>query len=352
MRIITVIGARPQFIKAATVSRRFKDFTNCNELIIHTGQHYDKNINDIFFNELNIPAPKYNLNVGSASHGYQTAQMIEKIETILVDESPDCVLVYGDTNTTIAAALAAVKIHIPVAHIEAGLRSYNRLMPEEINRIVTDSISDILFAPTLNAMNILKNEGKSANSYFSGDVMYDSVKYYYNKLMDNPKPEILKNLDEFYLCTIHRAENTDDIIKLNQIFSAFKEINTKIILPLHPRTKNKIKEYQLTLPDNIIVTEPLGYEDLLTLLIHSKKMITDSGGVQKEAYFLSKPCVTLRNETEWIETLDNNWNILCGTDTDKIVSAVLSEPGIQNNLDKFGDGDAASVIIKSLLSRY
>ncbi len=352
MKVITVIGARPQFIKAATVSRKFKEFHNCNEIIIHTGQHYDKNINDIFFEELSIPAPKYNLNVGSASHGIQTAQIIEKTENILLDESPDCVLVYGDTNTTIAAALASVKLNIPVAHIEAGLRSFNRQMPEEINRIVTDSISDILFAPTQNAMKILSNEGKIDNSIFSGDVMYDSVKFYYNKLIANSKPSIIKDIEDYYLCTIHRAENTDDRNKLDQILLAFKEIKNNIILPMHPRTKNKIKEYNLTIPDNVILTDPLGYEELLTLLIYSNKMITDSGGIQKEAYFLSKPCVTLRNETEWIETLDNEWNILCGTNPEKIINAINKTPGIQNNLNEFGDGDAASKIIHSLLSRY
>ncbi len=349
MKLYTIVGARPQFIKAATVSRRIRDYENIDETIIHTGQHYDKNINEIFFEELNIPLPKYNLNIGSGQHGIQTAKMLSGIEEILLQDRPDCVLVYGDTNSTIAGALAAVKLHIPVAHVEAGLRSFNRLMPEEINRIVTDSVSDVLFAPTQNAVDQLKKEGRGEAVVFSGDVMFDSVQYYKKQILKRNQPA---SHDPYYLCTIHRAENTDDPDKLKAIFKAFSMINQKIILPLHPRTKHILKNLEIKIPDNLHIIDPVGYMEMLSLLLHSEKMITDSGGVQKEAYFLHKPCITLRNETEWIETLDHNWNILCGTDSEKIVSAVESAVGEQTNLSAFGNGDSAAVIIQSVIDKF
>jgi len=350
MKLITVIGARPQFIKAATVSRALRNFPEIDEIIVHTGQHYDKNISDIFFEELNIPEPKYNLNVGSGNHGLQTAKMLSGIEEILIKEKPDFVLVYGDTNSTTAGALAAVKLHIPVAHVEAGLRSFNRNMPEEINRIMTDAISDILFAPTQNAVDQLIKEGKSDVTFFSGDVMYDSVLYYKEKLKDKVKSELVKNLDEYYLCTIHRAENTDDPKNLKEIFDAFEEFGKAIVLPLHPRTRHKLGEYGLSVPKNVMVCEPVGYTELLSLLLGAQKMITDSGGVQKEAYFLQVPCVTLRNETEWIETLDNKWNILCGTDGSKILEALKSRPDSDKQNEAFGDGHSAEKIIEKMLA--
>jgi len=351
MKLITIIGARPQFIKAATVSRKIKDYPEIEEIILHTGQHYDKNINEIFFEELNIPEPKYNLNVGSGQHGAQTAKMISQIEQILMDEKPDCVLVYGDTNSTIAGTLAAVKIHIPVAHVEAGLRSFNRAMPEEINRIVTDAVSDMLLAPTQNAVVQLQKEGREAFTWFTGDVMYDSVIYYKSKILKNEKPEVIQDIANYYLCTIHRAENTDNPDHLRSIFKAISLMNKTVILPLHPRTKHILKNLEIEIPVNLKIIEPVGYMDMLTLLLHTEKMITDSGGVQKEAYFLQKPCITLRNETEWIETLDHNWNILCGTDTEKIISAINETCGEQSNLQAFGDGNAAEKIIKLILER-
>ncbi|MBP7563270.1 MAG: UDP-N-acetylglucosamine 2-epimerase (non-hydrolyzing) [Candidatus Cloacimonetes bacterium] len=351
MKLITIIGARPQFIKAATVSRKIKDYPEIEEIILHTGQHYDKNINEIFFEELNIPEPKYNLNVGSGQHGAQTAKMISQIEQILMDEKPDCVLVYGDTNSTIAGTLAAVKIHIPVAHVEAGLRSFNRAMPEEINRIVTDAVSDMLLAPTQNAVVQLQKEGREAFTWFTGDVMYDSVIYYKSKILKNDKPKVIQDIADYYLCTIHRAENTDNPNHLRSIFKAISLMNKTVILPLHPRTKHILKNLEIEIPDNLKIIEPVGYMDMLTLLLHTEKMITDSGGVQKEAYFLQKPCITLRNETEWIETLDHNWNILCGTDTEKIIRAINETCGEQSNLQAFGDGNAAEKIIKLILER-
>lgn len=351
MKLITIIGARPQFIKAATVSRILKNYPQIQEIIVHTGQHYDKNINDIFFEELNIPAPKYNLNVGSCAHGAQTAKMLVGIEEILLQEKPDWVLVYGDTNSTTAGALAAVKLHIPVAHVEAGLRSFNRNMPEEINRILTDAISDMLFAPTQNAVNQLNKEGKSEITFFSGDVMYDSVLYYKEKIMALPRNPLISNLSDYYLCTIHRAENTDDPSNLKDIFKAFETFSKTIILPLHPRTKHKIEEFGLTIPNNIKIIEPVGYQELLSLLIHAEKMVTDSGGVQKEAYFLQTPCVTLRNETEWIETLDNDWNILCGTNPEKILSALSASPKSTSQNNAFGNGHAAEFILDMILEK-
>ncbi|MCB5249536.1 MAG: UDP-N-acetylglucosamine 2-epimerase (non-hydrolyzing) [Candidatus Cloacimonadales bacterium] len=352
MKIVTVIGARPQFIKAATVSRELRNYDDIEEIILHTGQHYDKNISDIFFEELNIPAPKYNLNVGSGAHGVQTAKMLSKIEDVLLEEKPDCVLVYGDTNSTTAGAMAAVKLHIPVAHVEAGLRSFNRQMPEEINRIVTDAISDLLLAPTNNAVEQLKTEGRKDYTYFVGDVMYDSVLYYKGLIEKRGKPDLIKGIDSFYLCTIHRAENTDNEENLKSILSALSQADKTIVLPLHPRTKHIIKKLGIKTADNIHIEEPVGYFDMLSLLAYSDKMITDSGGVQKEAYFLQKPCVTLRNETEWIETLDNGWNQLCGANLELILDALDYEPGMQTNLGEFGDGNAARKTIDLIKEKY
>ncbi|HPY97340.1 MAG TPA: UDP-N-acetylglucosamine 2-epimerase (non-hydrolyzing) [Candidatus Cloacimonadota bacterium] len=352
MKIITVIGARPQFIKAATVSRKLKDYPEIEEIILHTGQHYDKNISDIFFVELNIPSPKYNLNVGSASHGAQTAKMLNDIEEILLNEKPDCVLVYGDTNSTIAGAMAAVKLHIPVAHVEAGLRSFNRRMPEEINRIVTDAVSDLLLAPTKNAVKQLNLEGKQESTVFVGDVMYDSVLYYKNMIDKREKPAIITGIESFYLCTIHRAENTDIEENLRAIFAALAQTKKTILLPLHPRTKHIISKMNIKIAKNIRIVEPVGYLDMLSLLVHCEKMITDSGGVQKEAYFLQKPCITLRNETEWIETLENGWNTLCGANMQAILDACDSMPGKQTMLEEFGDGNAADKIIQLMLKKF
>jgi len=345
MKIATVIGARPQFIKAATISRIIKEYNGIDEIIIHTGQHYDNNMSEIFFNELDIPKPDYNLEVGSLSHGKQTAKMLEGIEEVLLKEKPDWLLTYGDTNSTIAGALAAVKIHIPVAHVEAGLRSFNRQMPEEINRIATDHISSLLFAPTENAMLLLKNEGLAEKSQLSGDVMYDSVLYYLEKLDEQYRPKELGTIENYYLGTIHRPENTDNLQRLKTIFDAFSEAEYPVVLPLHPRTRSLLKEVKYN--KNVKIIEPVGYLSMLYLLKNSKKVLTDSGGLQKEAYFLRKPCITLRDQTEWVETLKGGWNFVVSADRKKIIK-YLAFQDYGEIQDVFGDGKAAEKIVNIL----
>ncbi|MBN2214149.1 MAG: UDP-N-acetylglucosamine 2-epimerase (non-hydrolyzing) [Bacteroidales bacterium] len=347
MKIVTIVGARPQFIKAAAFSRELKNHPGITEIYVHTGQHYDTYMSDIFFNELKIPSPRYNLEVGSETHGKQTALMIERIESVLLKEKPDWTLVIGDTNSTIAGALAAAKLTIKVAHIEAGLRSYNRAMPEEINRIVTDHISDLLFAPTLNAMNILRHEGLGKKAVLTGDIMFDSLKYYETLLEKENKNNRKKPDQPFYLATIHRPENTDNTDRLRNIFKAFSMIQCTLILPLHPRTKKSLTG--IPVPDNVKIIEPTGYIDLLLLLKHCEKVLTDSGGLQKEAFFMKKPCITLRNETEWIETLIDGWNYTVGDNIADILEKVNAKtPEKQTNY--FGEGNAASKIIQYLIN--
>jgi len=351
LKITTIIGARPQFIKAGVVSREIKKHEDITEIIIHTGQHYDYNMSDIFFKELEIPFPDYSLNVGSGSHGVQTAKMLAKIEEVLIKEKPDWVLVYGDTNSTLAGSLAAVKLHQKVAHVEAGLRSFNRLMPEEINRILTDRISDVLFAPTQNAVAELSKEGLSENTLFVGDVMYDSVLFYQKKIKQNFSAYKIPNIpQDYYLATIHRAENTDFPNRLQSILDAFGELDKPVILPLHPRTKNIIMNFKV--PKNAVIIEPVSYLQMLALVINSAKVLTDSGGLQKEAYFLNKYCVTMRDETEWIETLENDWNIIVGADKDKIINATMKKNSNSDRIDAFGNGNSAGKIIKFLTERY
>ncbi|MCK9204129.1 MAG: UDP-N-acetylglucosamine 2-epimerase (non-hydrolyzing) [Bacteroidales bacterium] len=350
MKIVSIVGARPQFIKAATVSRKLRANPSIRELLLHTGQHYDENMSDVFFRELNIPQPDFNLGIGSGSHAVQTGLMLQGIETVLLREKPDMTLVYGDTNSTLAGALASTKLHIPVAHIESGLRSFNRRMPEEINRIVTDRISDILFAPTQTAVHNLDHEGLVNNTCFSGDVMYDSVLYYQSRLLNDPDQYQTPCIPEKYLlATIHRAENTDDLSNLKRIFSAFSRLPFEIVLPIHPRTK-KILTGTIEIPSRVHIIEPVGYLQMLKLTFDSLKVLTDSGGLQKEAYFIGKQCITLRTETEWIETLHDNWNIVTGTDPDLIVKAVnMATPDAPRKKD-FGDGHSADIIEKKLLS--
>ncbi|MHA1584630.1 MAG: non-hydrolyzing UDP-N-acetylglucosamine 2-epimerase, partial [Promethearchaeota archaeon] len=281
MKICNIVGARPQFIKQATISRVVKNRNDISEIIIHTGQHYDKNMSDLFFDELEIPKPDYNLGIGSGLHGAQTGKMLEKIEEVLIKEKPDCVLLYGDTNSTIAGALAAAKLHIPIAHVEAGLRSYNRRMPEEINRIATDSISDILFAPTITGLKNLKNEGLGNRSIFSGDVMYDSVLFYKGKIAKNNLE--IETPEKFYLATIHRPANTDNLDNFKSIMKAFSTFNNEIIFPAHPRIKNIL--HNITIPENVKIIKPVGYLDILQLIMKSELVFTDSGGLQKECFF-------------------------------------------------------------------
>jgi len=349
MKIVSIVGARPQFIKAATVSRIFRTETDLHEILLHTGQHYDSNMSDIFFRELDIPQPHYNLEVGSGSHAFQTGMMLKGIEEVLLKEKPDWTLVYGDTNSTLSGALAATKLHIRLAHVEAGLRSFNRNMPEEINRIVTDRIADLLFAPTATAMENLKNEGLSPIARYTGDVMYDSVLFYKKQILDNPERYTTKNIpDKFYVATIHRAENTDNIGNLIAIFKAFEQLKHPVILPLHPRTR-KILETTLPPAKNVIVIDPLGYLEMLKLTMDSIKILTDSGGLQKEAYLLGKQCITLRTETEWIETLHDNWNIVTASDTARIILAVNTSLPVAPTRMEFGDGNASKIIARELL---
>ncbi|WP_227937233.1 non-hydrolyzing UDP-N-acetylglucosamine 2-epimerase [Alkalihalobacillus deserti] len=348
MKVVTVLGARPQFIKAAPVSRELRK--THDEIIIHTGQHYDANMSDIFFEELHIPKPDYHLGVGSSSHGKQTGEMLIQIEEILLKEKPDFLLVYGDTNSTLAGALAAAKLHIPVLHIEAGLRSFNKKMPEEVNRILTDHVSAFLFCPTDTAVKNLKEENITNGVHNVGDVMYDAVLYNMKLNQNNTlleKHDLTKGA--YYLITVHRAENTDDENRMHAILESFKQVEGTKVWPIHPRTKNKLSAMGIDLAEipGLQVIDPVGYLDMLTLEKNAKKIMTDSGGVQKEAYFMKVPCVTLRDETEWVETLEGEANILVGADTKKIVEAVNKELS-PNYKDLFGDGRAAEKIVAFL----
>ena len=375
MELITVIGARPQFIKAAVVSRALTIYNQgvnrsslkINEKIVHTGQHYDINMSQIFFKELEIPEPEYNLDIGSGSHGEMTGAMIQKIEEVLLKEKPDCVLVYGDTNSTLSGALSAVKLHIPVAHVEAGLRSYNRRMPEEINRLVTDHISDILFCPTEQAIVNLRAEGivseekqdgplhKIDNRHrkvvLVGDVMLDSV-FYHRQFSLKPEFELP---EKFILATLHRAENTDNLDRLKKIFKAFEKLSgrTYIILPLHPRTKKTITGLiSHSSISKLRIVEPVSYREMIYLLEKCSLVMTDSGGLQKEAFFFKKPCVTLRDETEWTELVTLGYNSIAGSDTKKILDAVhiMLNKKIDSTVNLYGKGDAGKRIVNILES--
>ncbi|WP_285009889.1 non-hydrolyzing UDP-N-acetylglucosamine 2-epimerase [Pedobacter faecalis] len=344
MKIFTIIGARPQFIKAAVVSRAIRSISGVTEVLIHTGQHFDANMSDVFFKELDIRHPDYNLKIGGGTHGQNTGRMLEAVESILMENKPDCVLVYGDTDSTLAGALAAVKLHIPLAHVEAGLRSFNRRMPEEINRVLTDHSSDLLFTPTETAVNNLTNEGVDANKvHLVGDVMLDATLYYKNKAKRPIRFPVTHG--DFVLCTIHRAENTDDLGRLRNIIEALNEISCQvnIILPIHPRTANVISKFQdIKLNDRIFTIEPVGYLEMNWLLQHCSLVMTDSGGVQKEAFFHGKPCVTLRDETEWVELVNFGVNKLAPPNGGGIIDAFQAFYGkeIDNNLDLYGKGTA------------
>lgn len=351
MKIITVIGARPQFIKASSVSQYLRLYHK--EILIHTGQHYDLNMSDIFFDELEIPKPDYNLSIGSGNHGFQTGNMLIKLEEIYLKEKPDMVVVYGDTNSTLAGALCASKLLIPIVHIEAGVRSFNVKMPEEQNRILTDHISKILFTPTDTAKNNLLAEGILDNIYNVGDVMFDSIIKY--KELAKKQSCIIEKLNYsnkgYILATIHRAENTNSINRLSNIIEALNESDEDIILPLHPRTKKYIENYGIIIGDNIKVIEPIGYLDMIQLEANSKKIITDSGGMQKEAYFMKKICITIRDETEWIETVESGWNIIVGANKYKILEAITNTISGKKHTQLFGDGKAALKII-DIINNY
>ena len=357
MKVVTVVGARPQFIKAAAVSRIIRNYAV--EVLVHTGQHYDKNMSDIFFDELNIPKPDYNLGVGSGSHAKQTAEMLVKLEDVYLKEKPDYVLVYGDTNSTLAAALAASKILVPVIHVEAGLRSFNMAMPEEQNRILTDHISEYLFCPTCTAVKHLKNENITHHVYQIGDVMCDAVLYYLEKIKNIEDNEFIKKLrfifrwdkplNEWYIATIHRAENTKEHV-LGEILKAFERFSCPVLFPVHPRIRQYINQLmERNCYENICFIEPLGYLEMLFFTSNAVKVVTDSGGLQKEAYMMHRNVVTLRNQTEWVETLEGNHNILCAIDSDRIIDAVR-----RTDIDKefndflYGNGDAAKKMCKLL----
>jgi len=343
-KIVTVIGARPQFVKEAPFSkvirRRFE------EVIVHTGQHYDDNMSRIFFEEMGIPRPDVNLEIGSGSHGQQTARILEGVERVLLVEKPDYVVVFGDTNSTLAGALAAVKLHIPVGHIEAGLRSFNRRMPEEINRIMTDSVADQLFCPTQHAVDLLAREGVTENVYLTGDIMFDAVLHFLPRARESS--DILRRLGledrGYHLMTVHRAENTDDILRFVSILEALRVSDRPVVFPRHPRLKglmerSEVKAVLRELP-HLMMVEPVGFLDMIMLEASAGKILTDSGGVQKEAYYMRRPCITLRDETEWVETVDIGWNVICGADREKISGAIRHfDGGDGGDRERAGSGD-------------
>lgn len=366
MKICTIVGARPQFIKAAPVSRAIAKHNRLTEVIIHTGQHFDTDMSDVFFKELNIPKPDYNLGINNASHGAMTGRMLEKIEEILIKEKPSWVLVYGDTNSTLAGALAAAKLHIPVAHVEAGLRSFNRRMPEETNRVLTDHISTILFCPTKQAIENLKVEGVVDSNTdhepsvmscklprtvaLVGDVMFDAA-LYYKQYAKKPRFDLP---EQFILATVHRAENTDNAERLKSIFRAFEKIcqEIPIILPLHPRTRKIIQGLKIKTSNlKFQLVEPVSYLEMVYLLERCGIVMTDSGGLQKESYFFGKPCVTLRDETEWVELVDNGCNSVAGTDSECIYNDYkqMMNKQIDFNLNLYGEGEAGSKIVNILV---
>lgn len=359
MKIITVVGARPQFIKAAMISRTINTYNETHndkieEFLIHTGQHYDKSMSNIFFDEMGIPAPAFQLNCGSGSHGAMTGFMLNKIEDILIEKKPDYVLVYGDTNSTLAGALAASKLNIPVVHVEAGLRSFNKSMPEEKNRILTDHISSLLCCPTSGAVTHLKNEGIVNGVHHVGDVMYDAA-LAFGEIAENTSG-ILQRLElkekQFRLCTVHRAENTDSRKRLTSIFRTMEEIATAgcpVVVPLHPRTKDILKRYKLSSSNPALkLIPPVSFLDMIMLEKQAEIIFTDSGGVQKEAYFHRTPCITLRDETEWVETVTAGWNQLAGYKREDILRCIESIRQDRQEIADYGTGDSAGKIISLL----
>ena len=348
MKIATIVGARPQFIKASALSRKLDEFSRTEEIILHTGQHFDTNMSNVFFEDLAIRTPKYNLGIHSLSHGAMIGRMLEKIEEVLIDERPDLVLVYGDTNSTLAGALAAKQLHITVAHIEAGLRSFNMKMPEEINRILSDQISDFLFCPTSVAVENLKQEGverRGGQVHLVGDVMYDVSLHYSSKVKEPPVR------GSYILCTLHRQENVDSNVRLSAIVDALNEISEKkkIVLPLHPRTKGQLNRMGLRFAFEPL--EPVSYLSMVHFLKYCDCVLTDSGGLQKEAYFFRKPCFTMRDETEWVELIDAGVNQLVGADRRIIVEQVFNcrDECFEFDRSLYGNGNAAQLILEQLL---
>ena len=363
MKIVTILGARPQFIKGAVVSRAIAQHNErgtppfIKEVIVHTGQHYDRNMSDIFFKEMGIPTPIHSLNVSGGGHGAMTGRMLEKIEAVLFTEKPDAVLIYGDTNSTLAGALAATKIGIPVAHVEAGLRSFNRAMPEELNRIMADRASDLLLCPTETAITNLRNEGIDESGpqtvVLVGDVMFDAALHYAQPAPKHPRSLTDEPFDTFALCTMHRAENTDDPARLASIIQALQKIADEIpiILPLHPRTQKCLDTAGLVLPDGVTTVDPVGYFEMLALLRTCTLVLTDSGGLQKEAYFFEKHCVTLRDESEWVELEKVGANIIAGADMNAIYGGyktLLNKPFTAPK-GLYGEGKAGELVVEHLI---
>ncbi|MBE7442621.1 MAG: UDP-N-acetylglucosamine 2-epimerase (non-hydrolyzing) [Flavobacteriales bacterium] len=353
MKILTILGARPQFIKAAALSREFKKHHEITEIIVHTGQHFDKNMSDIFFEEMEIPKPNYFLDINSLNHGAMTGRMMEKIEYVIEIEKPDYVMVYGDTNSTLAGAITAKKKHIKLIHVEAGLRSFNMNMPEEINRILTDRISDYLFCPTPQAYKNLMAEGFAnfqCKTEIVGDVMEDAILFYSEKAIQKSTILTDNNIDNYILCTIHRQENTDNIERLTQLVDAINKINSiiQVVIPLHPRTKSIISKNNLQLNAKII--NPVGYLDMLNLTKNSKLVLTDSGGLQKEAFILKKFCITLRDETEWVELVENKVNFLVGSNSSAIIETTkkMLNTTFTCSLSLYGNGKASANIVAFL----
>ncbi len=359
MRLLTIVGARPQFVKAAAVSAciagRLAAAGALEEVIVHTGQHYDAGMSDVFFSELGIPREKHNLGVGSGSHAAQTAMMLEGLEKVMLEELPEMVLVYGDTNSTLSGALAAAKLNIPVAHVEAGMRSFNRKMPEEINRIVADHLASLNLCPSQTAMENLASEGLEGTSVLTGDIMYDCALRFAalaEKLHD-PLAKFSLEKGKYALMTCHRAENTDDRVRISQIVAAANELSQKldVLFPIHPRTRKMLESFSLSLAPGVKALPPVGYLEMLLLEKHAAVILTDSGGVQKEAFFYSTPCVTMRDETEWVETVRLGFNILAGADSGKILGAVdvFSDSAPQDPGDNpYGNGNAADKIISAI----
>jgi UDP-N-acetylglucosamine 2-epimerase len=349
-KILTIIGARPQFIKAAPVSRALRERGGLREVLVHTGQHYDANMSQVFFDELEIPAPHFNLGVGSGGHGEQTGEMLKRLEPLMVSQKPDLVLVYGDTNSTLAGALVASKLRMLVAHAEAGLRSFNRSMPEEINRVVADHLSTLLFCPTKTAVLNLKKEGIAKNVFTTGDVMYDAALMFSKKA--EQKSNVLSRLGlqpkRYILATVHRPENTDDKNRLANIFAALEKLaeDTTVVFPLHPRTKKMAQSFSLAQRlSKVKVIEPAGFLDMIRLESNASLIVTDSGGVQKEAYFHRVPCVTLRKETEWVETVEAGWNTLAKDLSQNAIAGLARKmmvpDGTRKTIREYGDGKAA-----------
>ena len=353
MRLCTIVGARPQFVKAAVVSRALAE-AGVDEILVHTGQHYDAALSQVFFDEMGIPPPAVNLDVGSGTHAAQTGTMMTRLEAYLQAQSGlDGVVVYGDTNSTLAGALVAAKLHLPLAHVEAGLRSFNRRMPEEINRIVADRLSDLLFCPTQTALDNLEREGIVDGVHLTGDVMLDATRVFADRAATHQPLDTLTPHppQSYYLATVHRAENTDDPARLAGIFAGLGRLDAPVLVPLHPRTRDRLGD--LGVPATVDLREPVSYLSMLTLVQNARRVLTDSGGLQKEAFWLGVPCITLRDETEWVETLDNGWNRLAGGHPDTIVEAAEKAPGgPQRPFGAPPEGTASACIARALLQAY